>query len=136
MFDEAADWLYAWRTVLSWYDGPLKDEQHPLAQALRPHAKPTTLPGSPHTAERALRAMQDADKPDMALQAVRRWRWQAVVRAQFTEEIEALETFGALMQRQGNADSAIRCLYARARTARPRQHDRCLKRLHESTLAC
>lgn len=20
MFDEAADWLYAWRTVVSWYD--------------------------------------------------------------------------------------------------------------------
>ena len=55
MFDEAADWLYAWRTVLAWYDDSLKDEQHPLAQALRPHAKPSTLPGSPYTAERALR---------------------------------------------------------------------------------
>ncbi len=84
--------------MLSWYDDFLKDEQHPLAQALRPHAKPSTLPGSPHTAERALRAMQDADKPDTALQAVRRWRWQAVIRGQFTEEIEALETLGTLLQ--------------------------------------
>ncbi len=110
MFDEAADWLYAWRTVLYWYEDSLKDEQHPLAQALRPHAKPSTLPGSPYTAERALRAMQDADKPDTALQAVRRWRWQAVIRGQFTEEIEALETFGTLLQRQDDADNAIKCL--------------------------
>lgn len=125
MFDEAADWLYAWRTVLAWYDDSLKDEQHPLAQALRPHAKPSTLPGSPHTAERALRAMQDADKPDMALQAVRRWRWQAVVRGQFTEEIEALEAFGSLLQRQGDADSAIRC-FVRAGSDRAVQAARSL----------
>lgn len=117
MFDEAANWLYAWRTVLFWYDDFPRDEQHPLAQALRPHAKPSTLPGSPHTAEHALRAMQDDDKPGAALQQVRRWRWQAVVRGQLTEEIEAAEMLGALLQRQGDAGDAIRC-FVRAGSAR------------------
>jgi hypothetical protein len=125
MFDEAADWLYAWRTVLAWYDDSLKDEQHPLAQALRPHAKPSTLPGSPYTAERALRAMQDAHKPDTALQAVRRWRWQAVIRGVFTEEVEALETFGTLLQRQDDADNAIKC-FVRAGSDRAAQAARSL----------
>jgi hypothetical protein len=40
---------------------------------------------------------------------VRRWRWQAVIRGVFTEEIEALETFGTLLQRQDDADNAIKC---------------------------
>jgi hypothetical protein len=56
MFDEAADWLYALRTVRLWYDIFWEDEQHPLAQALRPHAKPSTLPGAPFTSTLALRS--------------------------------------------------------------------------------
>ncbi|GAA1818401.1 hypothetical protein HC028_17275 [Planosporangium flavigriseum] len=109
MFDEAADWLYALRTVRFWYADFETDDQHPLAQALRPNAKPSQLPGSPHTAEHALRAMLDEGKPREALQRVQRWRWQAVVRAQLTEEIDAVESLGTLLQRHDEIQAAIKC---------------------------
>ena len=109
MFDEAADWLYALRTVRFWYSDFDKDDQHPRAQVLRPYAKPSQLPGSPHTAEHALRAMLNEDKPREALQRVQQWRWQAVVRAQLTEEIDAVESLGALLQRHGEIQAAIEC---------------------------
>src|SRR2546430_16809456 len=109
MFDEAADWLYALRTVRCCYTDFGGDDQHPMAQALRPDGKPSRLPGSPHTAEHALRAMLDEDKPREALQRVQRWRWQAVVRAQLTEEIGAVESLGTLLQRHGEIDAAIKC---------------------------
>jgi hypothetical protein len=89
MFDEAADWLYALRTVRFWYDDFDQDDQHQRAQTLRPYATPSQLPGSPHTEQHALSAMLDDGKPREALQLVRQWRWQAVVRAQLTDELEA-----------------------------------------------
>jgi hypothetical protein len=95
--------------VRFWYTDFGQDDQHPLAQALRPNAKPSQLPGSPHTAEHALRAMLDEAKPREALQRVQQWRWQAVVRAQLTEEIEAVKALGALHQRHGDIDAAIEC---------------------------
>jgi hypothetical protein len=113
MFDEAADWLYALRTVRFWYETFAGDDQHPLAQALRPHAKPSSLPGSPHTAELALHAMLDETSPLEALQRARRWRWQAVVRAQLTNELAAVRAIGTLQQRQGEVGEAIQS-YVRA----------------------
>ncbi|MBL6280113.1 hypothetical protein JMF97_28525 [Micromonospora fiedleri] len=109
MFDESADWLYALRTVRFWYDNVGRDDEHPLAQALRPNAKPSQLPGSPHTAEHALRAMLADDKPGEALQKGRQWRWQTVVRAQLTEELEAVKTLGKLFQRHDEIGAAIEC---------------------------
>ena len=109
MFDEAADWLYAWRAVQIWYGELRKDEQHPLAQALRPYSRPSSLPGSPHAAEHALRAARDTAKPGAAVEEVLRWRWQAVVRGQLADELEAVETLGALL-RDDDPDAAIRCL--------------------------
>ena len=109
MFEEAADWLYALRTVRFWYTDFERDDQHPLAQALRPNAKPSQLPGSPHTAEHALRAMLDEGRPREALQRVKRWRWQAIVRAHLTEEIDAVESLGTLLRRHDEVDAAIEC---------------------------
>ncbi|MEU0521242.1 hypothetical protein [Streptosporangium sp. NPDC006007] len=107
MFDEAADWLYAWRTVRFWYHDFDEDEQHPLAQALRPNARPSRLPGSAHTTEQALRAMQKEDHPAEALRRVRLWQWQATVRADLSGEVEAAQTLGALLRRHEHADAAI-----------------------------
>jgi hypothetical protein len=119
MFDEAADWLYALRTVRHWYDDDFNaDEQHPLAQALRPHAKPSQLPGSPHTGELALHAMLDDDKRNEAFQRLLRWRWQTVVRAQLAEELEAVEALGRLYERLGETRSAITCFIRAARDKR------------------
>ncbi|MFI7071863.1 hypothetical protein [Micromonospora sediminicola] len=109
MFDEAADWLYALRTVRFWYTDVGRDDEHPLAQALRPNAKPSQLPGSPHTAEHALRVMLAEDKPREALQRGRQWRWQTVVRAQLTEELDAVKTLGKLFQRHDEIGAAIEC---------------------------
>jgi hypothetical protein len=113
LFDEAADWLYALRTVRYLYGQFSADEQHPLAQALRPHAKPSTLPGSPHTKELALQAMLDKEEAAEALQRVERWRWQAVVRAELTDELRAVEAVGTLQEKGGDLDDAIKS-YVRA----------------------
>jgi hypothetical protein len=113
LFDEAADWLYALRTVRSMYEQFPIDKEHPIAQALRPYAKPSTLPGSPHTAELALQAMLDDKQAAEALQRVERWRWQAVVRAQLPHELRALEALGTLQERQRDIDGAIKS-YVRA----------------------
>ncbi|MDG4771841.1 hypothetical protein [Solwaraspora sp. WMMD792] len=109
MFDEAADWLYALRTVRHWYTDLGPDEQHPLAQALRANAKPSQLPGSPHSAEQALRALADEKRPGEALQKIYRWRWQSTVRAQLTEEIEAVKSLGSLFLRHNETLAAIEC---------------------------
>jgi hypothetical protein len=109
MYDDAADWLYALRTVRFWYDDPDDDHQHPLAQALRADARPSRLPGNPHTVELALRAMTDETKPAEALQRARRWRWQAVVRGVITEEIDAVRAMGRLLHRRGDFDAAVGC---------------------------
>jgi len=91
------------------------DEQHPLAQALRPHAKPSTLPGSPHAKELALQAMLDKDGE--AIQRAERWRWQAVVRAELTDELRAVEALGTLQEKGGDFENAIRG-YVRAGNAK------------------
>jgi tetratricopeptide (TPR) repeat protein len=117
MLDEAADWLYSLRVVRFWYDSWHRDEQHPLAQALRAHARFSALPGSPHTAELALHALLDDSKTREALQRALRWRWQAFVRAQLTDELAAVEAIGRLQERQGNYETAIQC-YTRAGSER------------------
>jgi hypothetical protein len=106
MFNDAADWLYALRTVHHWYDIRL-DEQHPRAQVMRPHAKPSPLPGGTHTVELALTAMLDPAKPQEALHRVSRWRWQAVIRAQLTYELNACEALGTLLERSGAVEAAL-----------------------------
>jgi hypothetical protein len=107
MFDESASWLYALRSVRFMYERFETDSEHPLAQALRPHAKPSSLPGSPHTAELALQTMLDGDKPHEALQRAERWRWQAVVRADLTDEMRAVRAIGTLQERRGDQAAAI-----------------------------
>jgi hypothetical protein len=107
MFDEAASWLYALRSVRFMYERFEADQEHPIAQALRPHAKPSSLPGSPHTAELALEAMLNGKEPREALQRAERWRWQAVVRADLTDEMRAVRAIGTLQERQGDHEAAI-----------------------------
>ncbi|MFC7482923.1 hypothetical protein ACFQX7_27085 [Luedemannella flava] len=107
MFDDAADWLYALRTVRHWYSDIGRDEQHPLAQALRANSTPSGLPGSPHTAEHARRAMLDLDSPSEALRTAQRWRWQTVVRGQLAEELEAVRSLAQLQQRLGQVEEAV-----------------------------
>jgi tetratricopeptide (TPR) repeat protein len=116
MFDEAADWLYALRTVRWLYSDRLPNEhpdEHSLALALRPHAKPSTLPGSPHTAELALEAMLDDSNGGEALLRVQRWQWQAFVRAGLADERQAVKALGTLLEKQGDVDGAIKS-YVRA----------------------
>jgi hypothetical protein len=54
MMEEAAEWLYALGAA-RWLYGRARSgedpDEHPLAQALRPYARPSALPGSQHTAE-------------------------------------------------------------------------------------
>jgi hypothetical protein len=107
MFDEAASWLYALRSVRMMYERFEADTEHPVAQALRPRAKPSSLPGSPHTAELALQSMLDGDKPHEALQRAERWRWQAVVRADLTDEMRATRAIGTMQERLGDQEAAI-----------------------------
>jgi len=107
MFDEAASWLYALRSVRFMYERFEVDTEHALAQALRPHAKPSSLPGSPHTGELALQAMVDGDHPREALQSAERWRWQAVVRADLTDEMRAVRAIGTSQEQQGDQEAAI-----------------------------
>lgn len=107
MFDDAADWLYALRTTVFLYELDDRHDQHPTAQAMRPHAKPSNLPGATHTAELALSAMLDDDKPREALQRMERWRWQCVVRAQLTDEFNTCKRLGMLLQRVDRLDAAV-----------------------------
>ncbi len=118
MYQEAADWLYAWRTVRFWYGDFGPDEQHALAQALRVHpaAQTNKLPGSQHTPESALRALH-ADKPNEALERIRRWIWQAVVRAELTYEVEAVTALGDLVRTKQLDVEAVEC-YVRAGDAK------------------
>jgi hypothetical protein len=113
MFDEAADWLYALRTVRYLYGESSSNDEHSLAHALRPQSRPSSLPGSQHTGELALGAMLDETTPKEALQRCERWRWQAVVRAQVTEERRAVEGIGTLLEREGDIAAAIQS-YVRA----------------------
>jgi hypothetical protein len=107
MFDDAASWLYALRSVRFMYERLEADQEHPGAQALRPHAKPSGLPGSPYTAELALQAIVDGKEPHDALQKAERWRWQAVVRADLTDEMRAVRAIGTLQERLGDQEAAI-----------------------------
>lgn len=107
MLDDAADWLYDLRTVRFWYSIPAHDEQHPRAQAMRPHATPSGLPGSTHTSELALRAALDEEKPAEAMQRVRRWLWQATIRGHLTEELDACGKLAALLRRRGDLNVAV-----------------------------
>jgi hypothetical protein len=107
MFDEAASWLYALRSVRFMYERFEADTEHSLAEALRPHAKPSGLPGSPHTAELALQSMVNGKEPHEALQRAERWRWQAVVRADLTDEMRAVRAVGTLQEGQGDQVAAI-----------------------------
>ncbi len=113
MFDEAADWLYALRTARFWYyDGEDREDEHSIAQTLRPLARTSGLPGSPYLQQHAYSSALDDDKTETAIQRTLRWRWQAVLRAQLTEEIDAEEKLGRLLQRRGDLaearDSLIR----------------------------
>jgi tetratricopeptide (TPR) repeat protein len=128
MFDEAADWLYALRTVGYLY-GEFPSDEHSLAQALRPHSKPSTLPGSHHTGELALSARLDESAPKEALQRCQRWRWQAVVRADLAEESQAVQNIGTLLERLGDIEAAIQSYvragrYKKARAAARNLSDR------------
>jgi hypothetical protein len=98
------------------------DEEHPLARALRPHAKPSTLPGPPHTKWLALQAKLDKEEPAVALQPVERWRWQAVVRAELTDELRAVEAVGSLKEKAGDLDRPSRAMCAPVAPRRPRRH--------------
>ncbi|MFI0486776.1 hypothetical protein [Actinomadura sp. 9N215] len=107
MFDEAADWLYALRTVRFWYhDGEDVEDEHSVAQTLRPLARTSRLPGSPYLQQHAYSSALDDDKTETAIQRTLRWRWQAVLRAQLTDEIDAQEKLGRLLQRRGDLAEA------------------------------
>jgi hypothetical protein len=73
MFDEAADWLYALRTVRYLYGESSSNDEHSLARALRPQSRPSSLRGSQHTGELALSAMLDETTPKEALQQCERF---------------------------------------------------------------
>lgn len=107
MLDDAADWLYALRLVGYWYPDDDRNDEHPIAQALRPNARPSSLPGSAHAAEKALRAMQDGNKPLEAMQRARAWLWQGVTRASLTAELAAARSIGMHLHREGHPAEAI-----------------------------
>lgn len=111
--DDAADWLYALRTVRSWYEEMPKDEQHPLAQAVRDRARYSDLPGSPHTAELALHAMVAEGTSHEALQRAARWRWQEFVRGGLTGELSAVRAMAAAHLRHDHVAEAV-ASYVRA----------------------
>jgi tetratricopeptide (TPR) repeat protein len=119
MMEEAAEWLYALRAARWLYGraGAGEDpEEHPLAQALRPHARPSALPGSQHTAELALTALADESRPEEALERCYRWRWQSVIRAQLADELIVLRTIGSLLERREDILPAIES-FVRANSA-------------------
>jgi hypothetical protein len=103
MMEEAAEWLYALGAA-RWLYGRARSgedpDEHPLAQALRPYARPSALPGSQHTAELALTALADESRPAEALERCYRWRWQAVIRAQLADELTVLRAIGSLLERR------------------------------------
>jgi hypothetical protein len=95
--EDAADWLYAIRTVNAQF-GPWTDkldEEHRLAQALR-----TT--GSDHLLERIRQPSEEAKsavlgrRPIEAVLSARRWLMDAVVTGSWADELEAAEFLGDL----------------------------------------
>ncbi|GAA2362521.1 hypothetical protein GCM10010170_058670 [Dactylosporangium salmoneum] len=111
--DDAADWLYALRTVRFWYEDLPRSEQHQIAQALRPLARPSRMPGSQHAAEFALRELSGPEPTNNAEPALRQWRWQAYVRGQLTDEMYATETLASMLRRTGHvAEALVECVRA------------------------
>ncbi|MEU8001442.1 hypothetical protein AB0B66_09815 [Catellatospora sp. NPDC049111] len=108
MYDEAADWLYALRTVRHWYTDSIEaDDQHPRAQALRPLAKASVLPGAPHTKELALESMLDPTAQNESLRRTQSWRWQSAVRAELTDELSARRATAEVLRRAGDIEQAV-----------------------------
>jgi hypothetical protein len=119
MMEEAAEWLYALGAARWLYGraGAGEDpDEHPLAQALRPQARPSALPGSQHTAELAVTALADESRPGEALERCYRWRWQAVIRAQLADELTVLRAIGSLLERREDIVPAVES-FVRANSA-------------------
>jgi hypothetical protein len=107
--DDAADWLYALRTVRlqNGLMGADIDDLHRHAQALRAAGSGTLLPEPYRARERALANLRDKQWPD-ALETVRRYLWRSVVGADWCGELEAHELLGDLFAQTGRGHDAIR----------------------------
>ncbi|MCP2167127.1 hypothetical protein [Goodfellowiella coeruleoviolacea] len=118
MIDEAADWLYALRVVRSRLGSLFVhgDDQHPLAQHLRPLGSPSRLPGSNAIEELAMRSVLTGKGPT-ALGRVSQWRWKAYVRAGVAGELDAAVQLGALLAANAEpVDGMHELVWAGART--------------------
>jgi hypothetical protein len=107
-YADAADWLYAIRSVRSYYglrDGDL-DDLHRLARAFLVTGNDSVIPEPFSARERALTRLLEDKKPD-ALEALRRYLWRAVVLASWTDEREAAERLGRLYAESGRQGDAI-----------------------------
>jgi len=51
--------------------------------------------------------MVDGKEPHEALQKAERWRWQAVVRADLTDEMRATRAIGTMQERLGDQEAAV-----------------------------
>lgn len=107
--DDAAEWLYALRTVRVQHgliDADI-DDLHRHAQALRATGSGSCLPEAHRARERALAYLRDQKWPD-ALEALRRYLWRSTIGGDWTGELEGLELLGDLFARTGRVEEAIR----------------------------
>lgn len=108
--DDAADWLYAVRTVrvqtgFNLLDGDI-NEPHRHALALRAAGNGTILPEPYRARERALANLRDEKWPN-ALEALRRYLWRSAVGADWTGEMDAHKLLGDLFLRTGRPRAAV-----------------------------
>jgi len=95
--DDAADWLYAIRSVKSLLGPSVAgiDDEHHLAQALRHTASDRLLDRSRHPSERARAAVLD-QRPRVAVLHARQWLTDAFITGSWANEMEAARFLGDL----------------------------------------
>lgn len=106
--DDAADWLYAIRSVRIEHHlltGDIND-LHRHALALRSAGSGTLLPEPYEARERALAELRDRKWVD-AYESLHRYLWRSVVGADWAGEGDANELLGDLFAYTGRADAAV-----------------------------
>lgn len=108
MYGDTRSWLYALRTVRSWFSQFKRDinESHHLAQAIETQGAERVLAAN-NTRAHAMRLLLKHKWPD-ALEALRHYLWHSVVTASLTEEFEANELIGDVLATTGRPLDAAR----------------------------
>ena len=109
--DDAADWLYAVRSIRSLLGpfAPGMDDEHYLAQALRNTSSDRLLSRAQHPSERARAALLQ-QRPRVAVLYARQWLTDAFITGSWANEMEAARFLGDLYRDNTEPEAAAELL--------------------------